>query len=143
MTIFYKKLITAISTSILLGFIFQSVAVGSTVFAILCIAFWIPLYIRYAKDNPQHLWFKRKLFGWGWTPVTWQGWAVIGAYIVLVSAFAFTIDESSPAREVAFTFIMPILFLTALLIRICYIKGEKPRWQWGKDISKYEDKKSK
>ncbi|HZX50161.1 MAG TPA: hypothetical protein VFE94_03385 [Candidatus Paceibacterota bacterium] len=34
-------------------------------------------YIAYAKDNPKGHWFKRKLFGWGWTPVTRQGWAVV------------------------------------------------------------------
>jgi hypothetical protein len=30
-------------------------------------------YIEYLKDNPQGYWFKRKVWGWGWTPVTWQG----------------------------------------------------------------------
>ena len=87
--------------------------------------------IAYMKDNPEHLWFKAKLYGWGWTPVRWQGWAVIGAYIALVFFFALTVDESSPPNEVAFTAILPITLLTILLIRICYAKGEKPRWQWG------------
>lgn len=52
-------------------------------------------------------------------------------YIVLVVAFALTIDEDSPAREVVFTFLLPIALLTTALIRICYKKGETPRWQWG------------
>jgi len=34
-------------------------------------------YIEYVRDNPRRYWFKRKLFGWGWTPVTRQGWAVV------------------------------------------------------------------
>lgn len=33
-------------------------------------------YLEYLKDNPKHLWFKRKLYGWGWVPVRWQGWLV-------------------------------------------------------------------
>lgn len=88
-------------------------------------------HIAYLKDNPKGYWFKAKLYGWGWVPVKWQGWAVIAVYIAAVSCFAFTIDESSPVREVVFTFLLPITLLTFTLIRICYAKGEKPRWQWG------------
>lgn len=88
-------------------------------------------YLEYINDNPKNLWFKRKLYGWGWTPVTWQGWAVIFAYIVLVTAFSLTIDNNSSPREVAFTFAIPVTLLTITLIRICYKKGETPRWQWG------------
>lgn len=29
-------------------------------------------YLDYIRDNPHGYWFKRKLYGWGWTPVTWQ-----------------------------------------------------------------------
>ena len=31
-------------------------------------------------------WFgPRRVPGWGWTPVTWQGWAVIAVFIVAIS----------------------------------------------------------
>ncbi|MEO8065468.1 MAG: hypothetical protein ABI643_01265 [Candidatus Doudnabacteria bacterium] len=88
-------------------------------------------YLQYLKDNPEGYWFKAKLYGWGWTPARWQGWAVILSYIAAVVFFALTIDEQSSAREVAFTFILPAILLTATLLRICYKTGEKPRWQWG------------
>lgn len=91
----------------------------------------IKQYLAYLKDNPNHYWFKRKLYGWGWTPVTWQGWTVTLLYVILVIAFALTIDERSSDREVVFTFVLPVTLLTIALIRICYKKGEKPRWQWG------------
>jgi hypothetical protein len=74
------------------------------------------------------LWFKRKTYGWGWIPSTKEGWLVILAYIILVSMFALTIDENSPTREIIFTGILPIALLTATLIRICYKKGEKPKF---------------
>jgi hypothetical protein len=86
---------------------------------------------EYTLDNPKGYWFKNKIYGWGWTPVTWQGWLTTGLYIVFVLAFAFTIDDKSPSREVMFTGILPIFLLTIALIRICYKKGEAPRWQWG------------
>ena len=91
----------------------------------------IKKYISYLRDNPNGYWFKRKLYGWGWAPATWQGWLVFAVYIVAALGFAFTIDEYSSAREVVFTFALPILLLTIALIRICYAKGEKPKWQWG------------
>ncbi len=89
-------------------------------------------YFDYLKDNPRGYWFKRKLYGWGWTPVKWQGWAVIFVYLILVLGFTLTLNNNSPTREVFFTFIFPIVLLTAALIKICYKTGEKPKWQWGK-----------
>lgn len=91
----------------------------------------IKTYIEYLKNNPEGYWFKRKLYGWGWTPATWQGWAVIIIYVIAVTSFAFTIEENTPLREVMFTGILPIVLLTITLIRICYKKGEKPGWTWG------------
>ncbi len=88
-------------------------------------------YVEYYKNNPEHLWFKRKIYGWGWTPVTWQGWVVVLGYIALVFVFAFTVDNNSPKNEILFTALLPIILLTITLIRICYKKGEAPRWQWG------------
>lgn len=88
-------------------------------------------YVEYYKNNPEHLWFKRKLYGWGWTPVTWQGWVVVLGYVALVFLFAFTVGEESSPKEVIFTAVLPIVLLTITLIRICYKKGESPRWQWG------------
>lgn len=88
-------------------------------------------YIKYIKNNPQGYWFKRKLYGWGWTPATWQGWVITLSYVILVILFSLTIDKASPDREVVFTFILPFVLLTVTFICILYKKGEKPRWQWG------------
>lgn len=90
-------------------------------------------YMSYLKDNPKGYWFKRKLYGWGWTPATWQGWLMLFVFIFLIIAFALTVDKNSTTSEVFFTGILPIILLTITFIRICYIKGEKPRWQWGDD----------
>lgn len=80
----------------------------------------------------KKLWFKRKLYGRGWYPVTWQGWAVTLAYIVIILALALTIDESSSDREVAFMLLIPLVVLTSAFIRIAYKTGEKTKRQWGK-----------
>jgi uncharacterized membrane protein len=88
-------------------------------------------YKKYVENNPKGYWFRRKWYGWGWTPVTWQGWTITALYIFFVFLFAFTLDENSTNREAMFTFFLPFILLTIAFIRICYKKGEKPRWQWG------------
>lgn len=88
-------------------------------------------YNDYLKDNPEGYWFKRKLYGWGWTPARWQGWAVTAAYVAIIIALGLTLDESSSDQEAMLAFVLPLVILTAAFIRICYKKGEKPRWQWG------------
>ncbi|RJR27901.1 hypothetical protein C4561_01285 [candidate division WWE3 bacterium] len=85
--------------------------------------------------NQHNLWFKAKWFGWGWTPVTWQGWLVTLVYLVLIILLSSTVDESSSNQEVLFMFVLPTTLLTITLIRIAYKKGEKPGWNWGKPKS--------
>ena len=41
-------------------------------------------------------WFGPRRIGWGFTPVTWQGWAVTAAYVVAVFALAVTLASSQP-----------------------------------------------
>lgn len=92
-------------------------------------------YIAYIKDNPQGYWFKRKLYGWGWTPAAWQGWCVMLLYIALILGLVFTREDAVPGDPDSgsnfLTFALPIIVLTVLLLIITYKKGEKPRWQWG------------
>lgn len=92
-------------------------------------------YISYIKDNPKGYWFKAKIYGWGWTPVKWQGWAVVLVYILLIISLIITVEkdvaENPDSGSNFLTFALPIILLTALLIFICYKKGERPHWQWG------------
>jgi len=92
-------------------------------------------YIAYLKDNPNGYWFKRKLYGWGWTPVKWQGWLIILIYILLILSLVLIREDAIPGNpdsgSNSLTFALPIIVLTILLIIVAYKKGEKPRWQWG------------
>lgn len=92
----------------------------------------IKKYIEYYRDSPDNLWFKRKLFGWGWVPVRWQGWFTLAVYLVVMTPFLIKIDTDSNTRDEGI--IMPatiFIATTAALIYVCYKKGEKPKWQWG------------
>lgn len=84
-------------------------------------------YIRYLKDNPKGLWFKRKVYGWGWVPVTWQGVlvVVISLAIGIVGIHLGDKDDSPGLGGLA------IIIIIATIFYFGYTKGEKPRFQWG------------
>ncbi len=88
-------------------------------------------YVEYIRNNPEHYWFRRKLWGWGWTPATREGWSVTVGYIGLVLALALTLDESASEKDVALAFLLPLTLLTMLFVLIAYKTGEPPKWQWG------------
>lgn len=76
-------------------------------------------------------WFPLKRYGYGWgLPVCWQGWAVVAVYSVLAVA---VIVVFAP-KQFPLTFAVYLVALTAVLIVIIAVKGEKPlRWRWGGD----------
>lgn len=80
------------------------------------------------KNNK--IWFRRKLYGWGWTPSTWEGWLVVAIGITIVIAGVYIGDtDDAPGAS-----LISILLMIALIFTFGYWKGEKPRWQWGKRI---------
>jgi hypothetical protein len=77
----------------------------------------------------QKLWFKRKSYGWGWTPASIEGWMAILLYAIAVSVYPVLKANGDDFSFFIFTAIT--LFFTGVLIVICVRKGEKPRWSWG------------
>ncbi len=88
-------------------------------------------YVAYLRDNPQGYWFKRKVYGWGWVPVKWQGWAVIFAYVGALVVLSPQTELGTSFQNAFYSFPFLVILLTAWLLVICYYKGESPRWQWG------------
>lgn len=89
-------------------------------------------------EDAQKKWFKRKLYGYGWTPASWEGWLVTLLYAVfVVGASQFygvylklgIFDE----KRLTVVFFAAVILATAILIKIAIVKGETPRWQWGEN----------
>jgi hypothetical protein len=82
--------------------------------------------------SPSDYWFPAKTYGWGWgAPTAWQGWAVIFAYLVLIGAnIILSKFYHVWTRQ---QHVVLALLLTSGLVLICWLKGEPPRWRWGKD----------
>lgn len=89
-------------------------------------------YRAYIKDNPERYWFRARLYGWGWTPARFEGWLVLVFFFAAIIGNAFRIDGMQHSvSDTLMTFIPETFALVALLIGLCYLTGEKPRWQWG------------
>ena len=74
-------------------------------------------------------WFPAKTFGWGWgLPITWQGWLVYGIAAVLWVAGYFIFP---PEAHIGY-FLAYIWIVVLALVGVCWLKGEPPRWRWGK-----------
>lgn len=78
-------------------------------------------------------WFKRRRFGYGWVPVTKQGWAVVISYLAIVLVGAWLIKDTP---ENTFTtgfgvYLASVLIASIVAVTISYKKGPAPRWRWG------------
>ncbi len=81
----------------------------------------------------KKVWFKAKTYGWGWYPSSWQGWTILLLYLTSTILLFIRIDSNSHSvSDTLINFIPLTTILTLILITICYLKGEKPRWRWGK-----------
>lgn len=87
-----------------------------------------------AKASHKRLWFKRRTFGYGWTPVTWEGWTATIIYIVILIFGFYLFDSDATSREDTL-YSAGFIFISATfgLFLICYMKGEKPGIRWGSE----------
>ena len=83
----------------------------------------------FGRKTP-HYWFHAKRYGWGWgLPASKEGWVVLAVFLVL------QIGGSAALVATGQSFWMPfwIVGLALLLVAICWLKGEPPRWRWGEE----------
>lgn len=77
--------------------------------------------------NNQY-WFPAKRYGWGWgLPRVWQGQATLVGFILLLVAGSFVF----PPQDSQWGFLAYVALVSSLLLGVCYLKGEPPRWRWG------------
>ena len=90
-------------------------------------------------------WFKPKRYGYGATPVTWQGWAfTLGTVLAMVAASVFLLLRSPPKSVWALAALLAFdAAAIALLVIVSHRKTEGEwRWRWGeKTISSESNNK--
>lgn len=83
------------------------------------------------EDN--RIWFRRKWFGWGWMPITWQGWLATLAYVLtIVPIFQLADKYSHSNSDSLIAFAVPFIGASILFSLLIRATGQwPPRWHWG------------
>lgn len=84
---------------------------------------------------------KRKRYGWGWIPVTWQGWVFIFAQvgIIVIAATLLPHKPAHPSTDQLLRFfgIFGLAFLNLIIFSL--ETSPRPKWRWGKKSSDNPD----
>ena len=75
------------------------------------------------------MWFTMKHHGWGWVPITIEGWAVIAA---LVGWIWFVAKQAEKGLLTQDDVMIRVIFGIIVMLVIMYMKGPSPRWRWDK-----------
>lgn len=77
----------------------------------------------------KKMWFTMKHHGWGWIPITWEGWAVTLGFIWYIISISLGVEKNTiPENEWVTKFAIGLI----IFIYIMYKTGPKPRWRWDK-----------
>lgn len=78
-------------------------------------------------------WFKRKRYGYGWTPSNLEGWLLIVAYlaIVILGVFFFSDKLESGDPLYSIVYLIFVIMSTTILLLITVRKAPKGKWRWG------------
>ncbi len=86
-------------------------------------------------NTPQKkIWFRAKRYGYGWYPSSWEGWLTLVLFLAVTCVNTIRILPATQPDAVPF-FTIQFIALVILFV-ICFKKGEKARWRWGKDDEK-------
>ena len=76
-------------------------------------------------------WFKPKRYGYGATPVTWQGWAVTAAGIaIILIACLLVLPNRAGVGFAGWTAFTAVVTLTVASLRIVSARKTDGAWRW-------------
>lgn len=93
-------------------------------------------------NQTMKYWYKRRRYGWGWAPVTWQGWSVVVACLgaIIVAAMVLLGDEPHNTWTAdSWTFLGVAAIILCILLASGYARGPRPKWRWGTSPSDNPD----
>ena len=79
------------------------------------------------SDGPE--WFRPKRYGYGsGLPISWQGWALLLGYFVVIGAVSFIIRYSWPGYASII-----VLATATLVVIVARTTSGGWRWRWGRE----------
>lgn len=86
------------------------------------------------KNKIKKYWFKRRLYGFGWTPTCWQGWATVAVFLIIFVVGKKMLIDNQVIKfldgETIYSVVLTIAIICLVVVSL--YKGPKPKWRWGK-----------
>ena len=80
-------------------------------------------------------WFRPKKYGWGFTPISWEGFVMTLVFVFLLFSIVYIDNLSSPDMTLrdALRFFVDLIVVASLFTLIAQKKTKEPLlWRWGK-----------
>lgn len=86
------------------------------------------------KHSQANYWFKRRRYGLGWVPVTWQGILLLAAYLACLfgSVLLLPAKPASPDGGQIARCISLLVLATIIFVGLARRHAPAPRWRWGR-----------
>jgi hypothetical protein len=81
-------------------------------------------------------WFKPKRYGYGATPVTWEGWAMTGVVVAIVAGSGWLLLGTGGPTDTTMLLVWWALVALVLAVSMAVSKSRTEgswRWRWGRD----------
>ncbi len=81
--------------------------------------------------RPEHPWFGPKRFGFGWRPISREGWVVSIIYLLLVFGVLAlgTIAQGRTGADPSGLIASAVAVLSVGLLVVCFLTSGPPRWR--------------
>lgn len=81
----------------------------------------------------SEFWFKPKVFGYGATPVTWEGWAVVTTFVAVAVLCTVMLMVRKQGLWVWSPWSITLIVATVALVAVSWWKTDGDwRWSWGR-----------
>jgi uncharacterized membrane protein len=86
-------------------------------------------------------WFKPKTFGYGATPSSWEGWAVVAAYTVVLVSCVLAISSYN-GSFVAFVAAIAAMVVATIVLFVVSVQKTDGAWGWNAGAKQNAGKKN-
>lgn len=82
----------------------------------------------------SNYYFKRKRYGYGWTPVTLGGWVIVAVFLVVIVLWSLLMLPSThtPTTEQGLVYGAGLLTIVVLMWLVTRRYAPPGRWRWGR-----------
>jgi len=106
-------------------FLMYNAAGSALLSVVIIIAAMIPFFLGSSKKT-HHVWFKTHRIGYGWSPIRWEGWAIVLMMVLMAIFVGYIVDLHAHSVSDTLIAAFPFWFLIfTTLLAIASSHSEK------------------